>query len=170
MANRRSVAVIPTNGGLGFAVLEGHDLLDWGVKHARNAWLADSLTQVHRLIAQYQPSSVVLERQSGSLRRARVRDLITRIATIARGSKVGVRELGWPTVRERLCGTTAATKEVVARAVVERFPELRPRLPQPRKPWMSEDVRMAIFDAVAFGVTHLARVARRRSDPDPQVA
>jgi len=27
------------------------------------------------------------------------------------------------------------------------------RLPRFRKPWMSEDSRMSIFDAVAFGLT-----------------
>jgi hypothetical protein len=38
----------------------------------------------------------------------------------------------------------------MAQAVAARFPELAPRLPPQRKPWMSEDCRMAIFDAAAF--------------------
>jgi len=37
----------------------------------------------------------------------------------------------------------------------QRFPELAPRLPRFRKPWMSEDYRMSIFDAVAFGLTSI---------------
>ena len=30
--------------------------------------------------------------------------------------------------------------------IANRFPELDPRLPRFRKPWMSEDYRMSIFD------------------------
>jgi len=29
-------------------------------------------------------------------------------------------------------------------------PELTPRFPRFKKPWMSEDYRMSIFDAIAF--------------------
>jgi hypothetical protein len=32
-------------------------------------------------------------------------------------------------------------------------PELAPRLSRFRKPWMSEDYRMSIFDAVALALT-----------------
>lgn len=44
-----------------------------------------------------------------------------------------------------------------------QFPELLPMLPKPRKPWMSEDERMASFDAIALGLMHCASsgLARR---------
>jgi len=32
------------------------------------------------------------------------------------------------------------------------------RLPRFRKPWMSEDYRMSIFDAVGFGLTFFALI------------
>ena len=41
----------------------------------------------------------------------------------------------------------------IAVAIANRFPDLAPRLPRFRKPWMSEDYRMTIFDAVALAVT-----------------
>jgi hypothetical protein len=47
----------------------------------------------------------------------------------------------------------AQTKQEIAVAIAKRFPELAPRLPRFRKPWMSEDYRMSIFDAVGFGLT-----------------
>jgi hypothetical protein len=43
-------------------------------------------------------------------------------------------------------------KDQIARLIVTRFPELAPRLPPERKPWTSEDTRMAIFDAAAFAL------------------
>jgi len=50
-------------------------------------------------------------------------------------------------------GSDATTKQEIAIAIAERFPELAPRLPRFRKPWMSEDYRMSIFDAVALALT-----------------
>jgi len=45
-----------------------------------------------------------------------------------------------------------STAEAIAMAIAKRFPELAPRLPRFRKPWMSEDYRMSIFDAVGLGL------------------
>ena len=44
------------------------------------------------------------------------------------------------------------TKHGRACILVERFPELNAFLPPFRKPWMSEDARMSIFDSLAFAV------------------
>jgi hypothetical protein len=48
----------------------------------------------------------------------------------------------------------ASSKQEIAAAIANRFPELAPRLPRFRKPWMSEDYRMSIFDAVALGLIY----------------
>jgi hypothetical protein len=48
----------------------------------------------------------------------------------------------------------ARTKQEIARVVADQLPELAPRLPRVRKAWMSEDYRMAIFDAAAFALTY----------------
>ena len=48
----------------------------------------------------------------------------------------------------------ATTKYEGAVAIAKRFPELAPRLPRFRKPWMSEDYRMSIFDAVGFALVY----------------
>ena len=44
------------------------------------------------------------------------------------------------------------TKYQRAVALVSRFPELEARLPRQRKPWMTEDSRINIFDALGFAV------------------
>jgi hypothetical protein len=43
-------------------------------------------------------------------------------------------------------------KDQMARFLAQRFPELVRYVPPERKPWMSEDERMAIFDAVSFAL------------------
>jgi hypothetical protein len=48
------------------------------------------------------------------------------------------------------------TKRDRAVAIAEAFPELASRLPRVRRPWMSEDERMNIFDAMALALTAMA--------------
>jgi hypothetical protein len=48
---------------------------------------------------------------------------------------------------------SVSNKAQMAQIVAAQFPELRSRLPPERKPWMTEDTRMATFDAAAFGLT-----------------
>jgi len=52
----------------------------------------------------------------------------------------------------------APNKERVAGVVAEHFKELAPRKPPHRKPWMSEDARGSIFDAVSFALAHYFEV------------
>jgi hypothetical protein len=56
-------------------------------------------------------------------------------------------------VKQEFSESGASNKFEIAKTIAARFPELTPRLPRFRKPWMSEDYRMSIFDAVAFGLT-----------------
>jgi hypothetical protein len=51
----------------------------------------------------------------------------------------------------------------------ELLPELTARLPRVRKPWMSEDERMSIFDAAAMALTYF-ETRRRRSRPLAEAA
>jgi hypothetical protein len=65
-------------------------------------------------------------------------------------------------VKQAFSESGASTKHEIAVAIAKRFPELAPRLPRFRKPWMSEDYRMSIFDAVAFGVTFFHMPTNRK--------
>lgn len=58
-------------------------------------------------------------------------------------------------IRRAFAAQGATTKEQIAAALASQFPELARRLPPKRKVWMSEDHRMAIFDAVALIFTGL---------------
>jgi hypothetical protein len=66
------------------------------------------------------------------------------------------------------------TKHALAEIIAKRFPEeVGSRLPPKRKPWMSEDSRMNIFDAVALALMPylcrrsktVARGGRRTNHP-----
>jgi hypothetical protein len=85
--------------------------------------------------------------------------LIAEATALAAERRIKVRAVAVRDVRRAFATVGATNKAAVAATLVERFPELAPYLPRRRKPWMSEDERMAIFDATALSVT--ARNHRR---------
>ena len=152
----RVLAIDPSTRGFGFAILEGPNrLIDWGVKETKTDKRKRSLKLIADLIEQYQPSVLVVEdyTRKGSRRCRRVRKLIKDISRLAVQRKIKVRNFSRLKVKQAFSESGASNKYEIAIAIARRFPELVPRLPRFRKPWMSEDYRMSIFDAVGFGLT-----------------
>ena len=153
----RVLAIDPFSRGVGFAVFEGsNNLIDWGLKSTATADNRKSARVIDDLVDRFDPDVLVLEawEAEGSRRCARVQKLLDRIAYGER-SRIPVQLI---TARElRAIGTLpdSGTKYGRAMLLAERFPELRAYLPPFRKPWMSEDDRMSVFDAVGFGVAYL---------------
>ena len=148
------LAVFPSTRGFGYAVMEGpNSLVDWGVKavrsHQKNL---GSLKRVRELVTFYRPDVVVLEDYDGhgSRRAKRIRVLINLVAAHATEERIPIASYSRSEVRACF-GLT--TKRGIAEALVREFPELEPRLPPVRRIWMSEDVRMSIFDAAALAMT-----------------
>jgi len=159
----RTLALDPTSRGLAFAVLEGSErLVDWGLVE-----LPDKqderlfLTRVSQLIARYEPAAVAIEAITGSRRRSRGRDRIARISRLANRNGLAVHGVARADLREHFA-ESGATKWEIAVAVSRLFPELEAWLPRKRKPWMSEDERMSIFDAVSLALIALRRAERAR--------
>lgn len=74
------------------------------------------------------------------------REIIMRVASANRLGMCHVSRL----VVQRILGHR--NKAAIARALADRFPELRSRMPRVRKLWTTEDERMHIFDALALAV------------------
>jgi RNase H-fold protein (predicted Holliday junction resolvase) len=164
----RVLAIDPSTRGFGFAVLEGPNrLIDWGVKETKKNKNARSLKLIEDLIDRYQPNLIVVEDYAGkgSRRCRRIQGLINDISKLAMTRKVKVRSVSRLKVKQVFSESDASNKYEIALDIAKRFPELAPRLPRFRKPWMSEDYRMSIFDAVALGLTFfsLQNPSRRRS-------
>jgi Holliday junction resolvasome RuvABC endonuclease subunit len=152
----RVLAIDPSTRGFGYAVLEGPNrLIDWGVKETKTDKNRRSLKLIEDLIDQYQPGVIVVEDYmgKGSRRCRRIQGLINDISKLASKKEVKVRSFSRAKIKQAFFESGASTKHEIAMAIANRFPELTPRLPRFRKPWMSEDYRMSIFDAVTFGVT-----------------
>jgi Holliday junction resolvasome RuvABC endonuclease subunit len=148
----RILSIAPSTRGFGFAVLEDKDtLMDWGVKTVQGNKNANSLAKVEELIAHYQPGVLVLQDTEGSRRSVRIKALSRKIIAMAATREVSVKLFSQERVRRTFFADGQGTKHAVAEIIAKRFPEeLASRLPPKRKPWMSEDYRMNIFDAVAL--------------------
>lgn len=155
--DERVLAIDPTSRGFGYAVLEGPGfLVDWGTRDFGNATSNRELPHVRELIRHYRPDIVVVEdvTDQDSRRRHRARTLIEAVGAIAAAHGVSIARIARTEVQAMFRDAEATTKRTIAQAIAGHFPELEPRLPPTRKPWMSEDTRMSIFDAVGFALAY----------------
>lgn len=149
----RVLAVDPVTRGFGFVVLEGANrLIDWGTRSARKNKEEECLRKFGKLIDEFQPDVVVVENcvAKGSRRCARVRVLIDAMTMLATERKIRVQRYSQEQLRAAFGG--AQSKHAIAALVAERFPELAPILPPPRRFFESETHSMAVFDAATLGV------------------
>ena len=157
MEKEKVLALQPSSQGLGFAVLAGpRHVLDWGVKRIRKGDKnANALKVLQGMIQLYWPAVIVLEDYAGkgSRRRPRIQRLIDEVSRLASKHHIATCSFSRSQVRKAFGSAGAHTKQEIARIVAERFPELAPQLPPPRKIWKSEDHRQSTFDAVSFALT-----------------
>lgn len=155
----RVLALDPTSRGFGFVVFEGPEtLIDWGLAHVRPADQYKALARIEALIKLHQPDLVVVENTAArdSRRSLRVKELLKAIVQLAQERKVRVQRVSRRDVRQAFANGGAVTKEQIASVIASRYRELASRLPPPRKIWMSEDVRMSLFDAAALACTYFS--------------
>lgn len=151
------LALSPTTRGIGFSLFEGPQKpIDWGIKEARIRKNARCLAKVSELIAFYEPDAIVVEDHTdeSSRRSRRVKQLIQSVLDLAEKKHIAVRVFSRSMVHAAFSQFGAHTKYDIAKAIATWLPEFEERLPRYRKPWMTEDYRMGIFDAIALALTY----------------
>jgi hypothetical protein len=150
----RILAIAPTSRGFGYAVMEGPK---WLMAHGNKAILknknARALVWVDKFIRLYKPSVLILPdvNASDTHRATRIKNLHRQIGALARKHQLKLKLVTGTKMRELLLDDSKGTKQAMAEALAKLFPEeLKSRLPPKRRPWMSEDPRMDIFDAVGL--------------------
>lgn len=154
---RRALSIHLKPRAFGFVVLESPTtLIDWGVRATRRDKANQALTKIAELLHQYSPDILVLEdwESNHSRRCRRIEKLLNRIAKLAAQKGVRVKPVSIEKVHKGFASFGARTKYEIAHVVAILLPELAARLPRYREPWMSEDSRMAIFDAAALFLTY----------------
>lgn len=151
--HKLALAIDPTPRGFGYALFEGPGTpLDWGTTEIRTDQNQKSLERIKKLIKFYHPEVLVLEDCSnGQGRRCeRVKTLIDQIAEFSQSQNIPTVKYAADRIKDVFSIVGLRNKHQIAQEICARLPELAPRIPPKRKPWMSEDRRMGIFDAVAL--------------------
>src|SRR5713226_6758614 len=145
---------------VGYAVFETPGLLlDFGVTRFISS--AQARIRTGRLLRTAQPMVVVLRgiAQRSRRNRRRTKAIMQIIRRQAKSSSLKVAFVSERALRDCFRQHAKSTKYQVAISLAVAFPELAWRLPPRRKAWETENWQMAIFDAVALGVAHIASKA-----------
>ncbi len=152
------LSIYTNSRGFGFVLMEGHlALVDWGVREAHGRMKNKvCLARIARLMDRYEPDLIVL-RDMGNLERPRadrIRCLNREIELLAQSRGIATAKYTSSMVRSYFRDFEALTKRQIALVIARHLPELERLMPRIRRPWMSEDGRMGIFDAAALAFRH----------------
>lgn len=156
MKGNRILAIDPGARELGVAILEGAELLYYGIKTIRQRETSQVLLRttaliLERMVQDYQPTILALEQprvlQPGAEKLALV---VKEIKRIAQREGLKLYTYSPKNVRQFICREERPTKHETARRLVTCYPELARYLLQPSK-W-EEQYYARMFEAIAVGL------------------
>lgn len=169
----RILALDPGTREVGVAVLEGRELLFYGVRTIQHRAtpqerLRDAVGLISRLILRHRPDVLAIERTLV------IQQSAAFLLVVAKKMKAAARRKGllvyeYPplVVRRFICGTDKPTRQETMQQIAESYPHLRRHLERPAE-W--ERLYYAhIFDAIAVGLMcahELSRTASGKTDDE----
>ncbi|MCA1530462.1 hypothetical protein [Bradyrhizobium yuanmingense] len=143
--------------GFAFIVFEGRlSPYDWGIREMRGPRKANGcLLRISQIIDRYAPDVLLTQDTSEQgTRRARwISKLNGSIAELAKDRGIPVFAYSRAQVRTAFDEYGGPpTKQTLAELIAKHIPAFEQYVPPPRKPWMSEDRRMGLFDAAALAL------------------
>lgn len=156
-----TLALDTTSDGFAFAVLQGSEtLLDWACSGVGKRKPEEWRRRVNQLVGRYNPELLVLANAEEPRRGRWAKRFALDMQSLAHEKGIAVRSVSRHEVQGAF-SDSGTTKYEIALAIARMFPELEPRLPRERKPWMSEDKRMSIFDAMSFALVALRQPVKK---------
>lgn len=157
------LAIYPSTRGFAFVVFEGPlSPVDWSVKEVRGRHKNQRcLIGIAAVLERYQPDVLVLQDMSptGTRRAHRLRELNASLGELAEERGIPVYVYSRAQVRDAFDPAGLLNKYEIAEAIARHIPSFDRYLPPVRKPWMSEDARMSLFDAAALALTFFRTIA-----------
>ncbi|MEY9604306.1 hypothetical protein ABIF74_008998 [Bradyrhizobium japonicum] len=142
--------------GFSFILLEGHLApFDWGIRETRGPRKCDMcLRRITHLFDLYAPDLLVIQDTStqGTERARWIGNLNASIAALAKVRDIPIFAYSRDQVRDAFARYGCPNKQSLAELIAKHIPAFEQYVPPPRKPWMSEDRRMGLFDAAALAL------------------
>jgi hypothetical protein len=155
------LAIYPNSRGFAFVLFEGPiSPVDWGivVVGGRNK-NRRCLVRIRSIFVRYAPDILVIQdmSESGTHRAHRLRRLNRMIEDLADARQIPLYAYSRAQVRSCFTQLGFVTKQGIAEAIAKQISAFERYVPPVRKPWMSEHVRMGLFDAAALAWTFFSR-------------
>lgn len=155
------LAIAPTIKGFGYTVFEGPDeLIEWSISNLTSRQrLKEGIARVEELIDFYEPEVVVIENAKTELcRKARKTvQFLAKVEKLSGKLSIPCHAYTREEIKEVFGRLSFNTKYEIAKGIAGFIPYLKARLPPDRKPWMSEDYRMGIFEAASLAYVYYYR-------------
>ena len=151
------LAIHPGRRKMGVAVLEGNELLYWGVTGFREKDVRELLdgvrNRVQSLIQVYQPGMLAVERPHAARLKASpaLEMIVERISAVAVADSLYFCLYDALTIRRHLCGQERATRRQMITQIVARYPHLS-RYAAPGVSRWQESYWLPMFAAVGVGL------------------
>jgi Holliday junction resolvasome RuvABC endonuclease subunit len=153
--------------GFAFALFEGTlSPYDWGVFEIRGANKDRSIMdKVTSLLRRYVPDVLVMQDMGpeGTRRANRIALLNSALGSVAQELGVPIFAYSRADVYSAFRSMGFANKQMLAVLIARHIPAFERHVPPPRKPWMSEDARMGLFDAAALALVFFQKAATEQS-------
>lgn len=159
MKNSNSIilSIYPNTRGFGYMCIElPRTFIRYGVITSRPISNDDLLIRIKAFIEEFKPGIVILRNcntPSGKLA-DRSQELVESILTGMKESDATFHIYTRQQIRDVFEILNAFTKQEIALKIAAEFPELKPYIPESRRPWNPEGYQMGIFDAMALIITH----------------
>jgi hypothetical protein len=149
------LAIYLNTRGFAFVLFEGHlSPFDWGLCDIRGPRKhPQCVARVIKILDRYQPDVLVIrDTSSKKTRTPRISNLNAAICEMAVQRQIPIYAYTRDQVREAFAYAGVSDKQNLAKLMAKDIPAFERYVPPPRKPWMSEDPRMGLFDAVALAL------------------
>lgn len=142
---RRTLAIYPSRRHFAYVVVEERGLIvDWALVRLYSRQTDEFLTRIEPLLLRYVPASIILPGDLSPRRAEHSRGLVASAETYAQSRGYVTLLVTGSDVRRE---SAHRTRHARALAVADSFPELRPFLPEKRRPGHAEPEMMSVFEA-----------------------
>jgi len=158
------LAVNPGSRYLGFAVFQGTELIDWGIKNIRGDRLKNKIAMVQKalsdLIDRYAPDSLMIKKLHSSRTSSGLNKLVDEIKKLGRQKKLKIHQYTIEDIESSFSGDDGKiNKTQMAELVVQQYPFLFNELEKETANFNPYHIRM--FEAVALGLVCFHRIKNK---------
>ncbi len=150
MSRVRLLSIAVRSGKIGHVFFSGKKLMDWGLSRCAARSPEQTASHTQKLINRLEPEVLVSEKIGSNNRKsAKTTRNIQAVANVADHNYL----LDVQVPRQQ----AEPNKITEAKELAERFPEIKPWVPRPRKLWETEARYLSIFEALTLALQVLDR-------------